>query len=73
MGYIQTAVNVSEGVQVVQLTVAISMSPGETIETFFLRVNTSDRTATGLPLLKSFYLPTGIGLHIYASTNTAPN
>lgn len=50
VGYIQTAVNVSEGVQVIQLTVAISTPPDEIpIATFFLRVNTSNRTATGLP------------------------
>ena len=51
VGYVQTFVTVSENDGVAQLTVGISMPPGaDPIETsFFLLVNTSDGTATGLP------------------------
>ena len=53
VGYVQTAVNVSESDGVAQLTVAISVPPEEDqIEMlFFLLVNTLDETATarGLP------------------------
>ena len=50
VGYVETAVNVSESDGVAQLTVAISVPPGaDPIETlFFLLVNTLDETATGL-------------------------
>ena len=50
MGYVETVVTVLESDRVAQLTVAISMPPGaDPIETsFFLLVNTSDGTATGL-------------------------
>ena len=52
VGYVQTFVTVSENDGVAQLTVGISMPPGaDPIETsFFLLVNTSDGTATGLLL-----------------------
>ena len=51
VGYVQTVATVLESDGVAQLTVAISMPPGaDPIETsFFLLVNTSDGTATGLP------------------------
>ena len=51
MGYIQTAVNVSESDGVARLTVGISMPPEDVpIETsFYLIVNTLDGTARDLP------------------------
>ena len=51
VSYIQTVVTVLESDRVAQLTVGISMPPGAgPIETsFFMIVNTSDGTATGLP------------------------
>ena len=50
VGYVQTAVSVSESDGVAQLTVAISVPPqGDPIETSFtLLVNTFDGTAAGL-------------------------
>ena len=50
VGYVETAVNVSESDGMVNLTVAIAMPPGaDPIETSFsLIVNTLDGTATGL-------------------------
>ena len=60
VGYVETAVNVSEGDGMINLTVAISMPPGaDPIETSFnLLVNTLDGTAmaAGLPLLL-LYVP----------------
>ena len=57
VGYIQTAVTVSESDGVAQLTVKISMPheevPIDSEVLFSLVVNTSDGTATGLvPILK---------------------
>ena len=53
VGYVETAVNVSESDGVARLTVGISVPPrADPIETlFFLLVNTLDETATarGLP------------------------
>jgi len=50
VGYVQTAVSVSESAGVAQLTVAISVPPqGDPIETSFtLLVNTFNGTAAGL-------------------------
>ena len=50
VSYVETAVSVSEGDGVAQLTVAISVPPqGDPIETSFtLLVNTFDGTAAGL-------------------------
>ena len=50
VGYIDTALSVSESAGVAQLTVAISVPPqGDPIETSFtLLVNTFDGTAAGL-------------------------
>ena len=60
VGYIQTAVNISESDEVAQLTIAISMPPeADPIETSFnLLVNTMDgsATTTGLPSL-NLYVP----------------
>ena len=60
VGYVETAVNVSEDDGMVNLTVAISMPPGaDPMETSFnLLVNTLDGTAmaAGLPLL-FLYVP----------------
>ena len=58
MGYIQTAVNISEGDGLAQLTVAISMPPeADPIESsFILLVNTLDGTAIDLPGLPSLNL-----------------
>ena len=56
VGYVQTVVTVLESDGVAQLTVGISMPPGaDRIETlFFMNVNTSDGTATGLPWCLEF-------------------
>ena len=56
VGYVETVVTVLESDGVAQLTVGISMPPGvDPIETsFFLLVNTSDGTATGLPWCLEF-------------------
>ena len=58
MGYVETAVNVSEGDGMANLTVAISVPPGAgPIETSFnLRVNTLDGTAiaAGLPFICTY-------------------
>ena len=56
VGYVQTVVTVLESDGVAQLTVGISMPPGaDPIEmSFFLLVNTSDGTATGLPWCLEF-------------------
>ena len=58
VGYVQTFVTVSENDGVAQLTVGISMPPGaDPIETsFFLLVNTSDGTATGLLLTLELFI-----------------
>ena len=52
VGYVQTVVTVLESDGVAQLTVGISMPPGaDPVESFFfMNVNTSDGTATGVPL-----------------------
>ena len=55
MGYIQTAVNVSESDGMATLTVVVT-TPIET--SFFLLVNTLDGAATGLPWRLEFnYVP----------------
>ena len=56
VGYVQTAVSVSESAGVAQLTVAISVPPErDTIETSFtLLVNTFDGTAAGLTSRHNF-------------------
>ena len=56
MGYVQRVVTVLESDGVAQLTVDISMPPeADPIETsFFLLVNISDGTATGLPSTLEF-------------------
>ena len=61
MGYVETAVNVSEGDGMARLTVAITVPPGaDQIETSFnLLVNTLNGTAiaadlSGLPLLNLY-------------------
>ena len=60
VGYVETAVNVSESDGVAQLTVGISVPPeADPIEMiFFLLVNTLDETATaaGLPYWSSHTL-----------------
>ena len=48
MGYNVTNVTVPESDEVATLTVAISMPPGPIETSFYLIVNTSDGTATGL-------------------------
>ena len=48
MGYNVTNVTVPESGKVATLTVAISMPPGPIETSFYLIVNTSDGTATGL-------------------------
>ena len=58
VGYVETAVNVSEGDGMANLTVAISVPPGaDPIETSFnLLVNTLDGTpiAAGLPFICTY-------------------
>jgi len=56
VGYVDTAVSVSESDGVAQLTVAISVPPqGDPIETSFtLLVNTLDGTAAGLTSCPEF-------------------
>ena len=72
MGYVKTAVNVSESDGVAQLTVAISVPPEENqIEMlFFLLVNTLDETATarGLPYCTHTHAHT----HTHTHTRTVP-
>ena len=67
MGYVQTVVTVSESDGVAQLTVSISMSPeADPIETsFFLLLNTSDGTATGLLCLWSLPCKHPIASHSF--------
>ena len=48
VGYNVTSVTVPESDEVATLTVAISMPPGPIETSFYLIVNTSDGTATGL-------------------------
>ena len=70
LGYVQTAVSVFESAGVAELTVAISVpNPSLAIETsFFLLVNTSDRSATAAGLsscLDQFdvHTPTHFSIH----------